>query len=125
MSCKPVEKLCPRTVISQSVTYASGVLTVNIPAGSYTNREVYGIVIAQTIPAETIIGAPVIITIGSGTVNYPLLKCNGAQATVYNVDSRTRYLVRVVTGASGGAFRMLGKSCCPHDDVLRSIDGTA
>ena len=31
MACKPVQKLCPNLRISQGVTYASGVLTVNIP----------------------------------------------------------------------------------------------
>ena len=50
MACKPVQKLCPNLRISQSVTYASGVLTVNIPAGDYQNGCVYGIVIAQNIP---------------------------------------------------------------------------
>ena len=37
MACKPVQKLCPNLRISQGVTYASGVLTVNIPAGDYQN----------------------------------------------------------------------------------------
>ena len=50
MACKPVQKLCPNLRISQAVTYTSGVLTVNIPAGDYQNGCVYGIVIAQNIP---------------------------------------------------------------------------
>ena len=107
------------------MTYASGVLTVNIPAGDYQNGCVYGIVIAQNIPSTTIIGAPVVITIGDGTVTYPLLKCNGAAATVFNLDTRHKYLCRVVTSATGGSFRMLGNSCCSHSDALRSINGTA
>ena len=37
MACKPVQKLCPNLRISQAVTYTSGVLTVNIPAGDYQN----------------------------------------------------------------------------------------
>lgn len=125
MACKPVQKLCDNLRISQSVTYDSGVLTVNIPAGDYQDGYVYGIVIAQNIPSDTIIGAPVIITIGDGTVQYPLLKCNGAPATVFNLDTRHKYLCRVVTSASGGSFRMLGRSCCTHADTLRSINGTA
>ena len=112
MACKPVQKLCPNLRISQGVTYASGVLTVNIPAGDYQNGCVYGIVIAQNIPSTTIIGAPVVITIGDGTVTYPL-------------DTRHKYLCRVVTSSSGGSFRMLGNSCCSHSDTLRSINGTA
>lgn len=127
MSCNrnPVAPLCPNLIISQSVTYASGVLTINIPAGSYNNCEVYGLIVAQNIPTDTIIGAPVVITIGEGTVNYPLLRCNGAQATVFNVGTRTRYLVKVITTATGGSFKMLGRSCCTQQTVLDSIDGTA
>ena len=125
MACKPVCKLCDRFVISNSVTYASGVLTINIPAGSYNNNEKYCIVVAQSIPSDTIIGAPVVVTIGTGTVLYPLLKCNGAQATVFNLDTRHKYLCRVVTSSNGGSFRMLGNSCCSHSDTLRSINGTA
>ena len=127
MGCNrnPVAPLCPNLVISQSVEYASGVLTINIPAGSYNNGEVYGLVVAQNIPTDTIVGAPVVVTIGEGTVNYPLLRCNGAQATVFNVGTRTRYLVKVVATAMGGSFKMLGRSCCPQQSVLDSIDGTA
>ncbi len=125
MACKPVCKLCDRFVISNSVTYASGVLTINIPAGSYNNNEKYCIVVAQSIPSDTIIGAPVVVTIGTGTVLYPLLKCNGSQATAYNVATRTRYSVCVKTSATGGSFRMLGNSCCAHSDTLDSINGTA
>lgn len=127
MGCNrnPVAPLCKNLIISQSVTYASGILTINIPAGSYENCEVYGLIVAQNIPTDTIIGAPVVITIGEGTVNYPLLRCNGAQATVFNVGTRTRYLVKVVTTATGGSFKMLGRSCCTQQTVLDSIDGNA
>lgn len=58
MACKPICSVCPRFVISQAVTYANGVLTVNIPAGSYENGEKYCLVIAQAIPDATIINAP-------------------------------------------------------------------
>ena len=57
MSCK----LCDRFIISNEVTYDSGVLTINIPSGSYKDGEQYCIVIAQTIPDTAIIGAPVVI----------------------------------------------------------------
>ena len=72
MACRNVCKLCPRLVISQNVTFASGVLTVNLPAGSYNRGEKYCIVIAQAIPDAATINAPVVITIGTGTVQYPL-----------------------------------------------------
>lgn len=123
--CKPVCKLCPRLVISQSVTFAAGTLIINIPAGSYNNGEQYCIVVAQSIPDTATIGAPVVVTIGTGTVQYPLNKCNCAQATVCNIRSRTRYLVRVSTTSTGGSFRLLGRTCCAPSNTLSSIDGTA
>lgn len=125
MSCNTSCRLCPRLVLSQGVTYASGVLTVNLPAGSYSNNERYCVVIAQAIPDDAIIGAPVVITIGTGTVNYPLLRCNGAQAVAANLRTRTRYPVRVVTSATGGAFRLLGRMSCAPDNSLAAINGSA
>lgn len=122
--CKPVCKLCNRLVISQAVTFASGVLTINLPAGSYNNGEEYCIVIAQSIPSTATIGAPVVITIGTGTVQYPLTKCNCAQATACNIRTRTRYAVRVATTSTGGSFRLLGRTCCTPNNNLRAINGT-
>lgn len=125
MSCKNICKLCPRFVISQAVTYADGVLTVNLPAGSYQNGCKYCIVIAQTIPSTAIIGAPVVVTIGDGTVQYPLIKCNCKQVTASALRTRTRYSTVVETTPTGGSFKLLGKPCCSPDNDLASIDGTA
>lgn len=123
--CKTICKLCPRLVISQSVTYADGVLTVNLPAGSYQNGCKYCIVIAQSIPSTTIIGAPVVATIGTGTVQYPLVKCNCKQLTACALRTRTRYSVVVETTPTGGTFKLLGRPCCEPNNDLASIDGTA
>lgn len=125
MSCKPVCKLCKRFVISQAVTFADGTLTINLPAGDYTNGEKYCIVVAQSIPSTTTISAPVVITIGSGTVQYPLTKCNCAQVTACGIRTRTRYSTLVSTTATGGTFRMLGQPACAPSNVLTSINGTA
>lgn len=125
MACKNICKLCPRFVISQAVTYADGVLTVNLPAGSYQNGCKYCIVVAQTIPSTAIIGAPVVVTIGTGTVQYPLIKCNCKQVTASALRTRTRYSTVVETTPTGGSFKLLGKPCCSPDSDLASIDGTA
>lgn len=125
MACKPVCRLCNRLVISQDVTFASGVLTINIPAGSYNNGEKYCIVVAQVIPDETTINAPVVVTIGSGTVEYPLVKRSCASVTACGIRTRTRYSVCVSTNATGGTFKMLGQPCCAPDNSLASIDGTS
>lgn len=123
--CKPVCKLCDRLVISQSVTFSGGTLIINLPAGSYNNKCKYCIVLAQSIPSAATICAPVIITIGSGTEQYPLTKCNCAPATVCGLRSRTKYCVVLNTTATGGTFRLLGRTCCAPDNNLRSVNGTA
>ena len=118
-------KLCDRLVISQAVTFASGVLTINLPAGSYSNGQRYCIVIAQTIPDTATITAPVVVTIGDGTVTYPLVDQCCAQVTACALRTRTRYAVRVATSATGGSFKMLGRGCCAPNNNLAAIDGTA
>ena len=125
MACKNVCRLCDRLVISQAVTFADGTLTINIPAGSYADGCKYCIVVAQAIPEETTITAPVVITIGDGTVDYPLTGCDCAQVVACAIRTRTRYAVRVATTATGGVFKMLGRGCCAPDNALTAIDGTA
>ncbi len=122
---KYVCKLCDRLIISEAVTFADGTLTINLPAGSYGDGCRYCIVIAQTIPAETTITAPVVITIGDGTEEYPLVGCDCAQVTACALRTRTRYAVKVVTSTTGGTFRMLGRGCCAPVNNLAAIDGTA
>lgn len=119
--------LCPRLILSEAVTFAAGTLTINLPAGSYNANQKYCIVIAQAIPDATTIVAPVVITIGDGTETYPLTNRFGAQVTANMIRTRTKYATCVSTTATGGAFRMLGmpKGCCPIDNNLTAIDGTA
>lgn len=124
MACKTSCQLCRRLIISQSVTFADGVLTINIPAGTYSNGEKYCIVIAQTTPETATINAPVVITIGTGTQQYPLTNCNCSQVTACALRTRRRYITVVSTSATGGTFRLLGKaSCCPNYS-LTGINGT-
>lgn len=125
MSCKNVCRLCPRLIISEAVTFADGTLTINIPAGSYNNCEKYCIVVAQSIPTTTTRDAPVVVTIGEGTVEYPLVDCNGAQVSQIAIESRTKYSTRVATTPTGGTFRILGRACCAPINNLTAIDGTA
>lgn len=125
MACKNVCKLCRNLVISESVTFTAPNLIINIPAGSYADCDKVCIVVAQTIPAATTITAPVFITIGDGTELYPLNKCDCSQVTACGIRTRTRYATRVVTTPTGGAFKLLGKTCCTPNNNLTAIDGTA
>ena len=125
MSCKPVCQLCDRLVISQTVTFDGTSLIINLPAGSYANGCKYCIVVAQTIPAATTITAPVVITIGDGTEEYPLTNRCCAQVTACAIRTRTRYSTVVGTSATGGSFKLLGRASCAPNYALAAIDGTA
>lgn len=123
--CKNSCRLCRRLVISQSVTFDGTSLVVNLPEGSYADGCKYCVVIAQTIPAAATINAPVVFTIGTGTQQYPVTRCDCAPATACNIHTRTRYSVRVETSSTSGVFRLLGRSCSGCDNNLRAINGTA
>ena len=126
MACKNVCKLCDKLIISTAVTFTAGTgLIVTIPEGSYSDNCKYCIVIAQAIPTATTISAPVFIQIGTGTVLYPLNKCDCTQATACSVRTRTKYSTVVETTPTGGIFKLLGKVCCAPNNNLRAIDGTA
>lgn len=118
-------KACDRLVISTAVTFADGVLTIDLPAGAYNDCQRYCILIGQEIPAATTRGAPVVFTIGGGTVTYPFLDCCGAQITQESLSYRYRYMTRVRTTATGGSFVWLGKGACSPVARLAAIDGTA
>ena len=126
MTCKNTCKLCKNLVISQSVVFTAGTgLIINIPAGSYNDCEKVCIIVAQTIPDATTITAPVFISIGDGTVLYPLNKCDCTQATACSIRTRTKYSTRVETTATGGIFKLLGNIPCSPNNNLTAIDGTA
>ena len=126
MACKNVCKVCDRLIISTAVTFTAGTgLIITIPEGSYNDGCKYCIVVAQTIPAETTITAPVFIQIGDGTELYPLNKCDCTQATACSIRTRTKYSTRVETSAITGVFKLLGNIPCSPNNNLTAIDGTA
>lgn len=126
MSCKNICRLCPNLIISESVVFTAGTgLIINIPEGSYADGCKYCIVVAQAIPDATTINSLVYITIGDGTVLYPLNQCDGAQVTANQLRTRTKYSTRVSTTATGGSFNLLGKICGQLNNGLTAIDGTA
>ena len=126
MACKNVCRLCDNLIISSAVTFTAGTgLIINIPEGSYQDGCKYCVVVAQAIPDATTISAPVFITIGDGTVLYPLNKCDCTQATACSIRTRTKYCTRVETTPTGGTFKLLGKVACAPNNNLAAIDGTA
>lgn len=125
MPCKTTCGLCDRLIISSAVTFDGTSLVINLPAGAYNDGEKYCIVVAQTIPATTTINAPVVVTIGAGTVQYPLTNRCCAQVTACAIRTRTKYTTIVSTNATGGTFKALGKLACAPNNALPAIDGTA
>jgi hypothetical protein len=112
MSCPTYKRLCNKLVISDAVTFADDTLTINIPLQAYNDNEKYCIVVAQSLPAETTINAPVVITIGEGTTEYPLLKCDCTPVTACSINTRTRYSTIVRTGIASGSFVLTGRIPC-------------
>lgn len=126
MACKNVCRLCDKLILSTATTFTAGTgLIITIPEGSYNDGCKYCIVVAQTIPAETTITAPVFIQIGDGTELYPLNKCDCTQATACSIRTRTKYSTRVETSATTGVFKLLGNIPCSPNNNLTAIDGTA
>ena len=126
MACKNTCRLCDKLIISTAVTFTAGTgLIITIPEGSYVDGQKYCIVVAQAIPIDTTITAPVFIQIGAGTVLYPLNKCDCTQTSACSIRTRTKYSTRVETTATGGIFKLLGKVCCAPNNNLSAINGTA
>lgn len=125
MACKNTCKLCDRLVLSQSITFTGGNLVINLPAGSYNNNCKYCIVLGQTIPTTTTIGAPVVFTIGTGTQLYPLVNKCCRPVTACGVRTRTKYSVCVETTATGATFKLLGNPACQTNNNLRAVNGAA
>lgn len=124
-NCKPVCQLCPRFILSESVTFTDGTLIINLPAGSYNNGCKYCIVVSDAIPITVTRDAPVVITIGTGTEQYPLVDRCCAQVTERSIETRTRYSTCVSTTPTGGTFKLLGRTRPCRNNNLTAIDGTA
>lgn len=125
MACKNICKLCDKLILSTNVTYEAPNLWVWIPAGQYKDCEKYCIVIAQNIPTDTPVDAPVQIYIEGGTQLYPLTTCDCAQVTARAVRTRTKYSTVVHTNTGTvGVFRLLGNLCkCLLKNGNQYIDG--
>ena len=125
MSCKSVCQVCKKLVISQAINFTDNTLIVDLPAGSYQDGCKYCIIFAQNIPQTATIGSNVGFTIGSGTVQYPLVNRCCRPVTACGIRTRTKYSVVVETTASGATFKMLGNPACSPSNNLTAINGTA
>ena len=109
-------KLCSRSIISQSITFNGTSLVVNLPNDNYGNKQKYCIILAQSIPDATTINAPVVFTIGTGTVQYPFVNdCTPILAS--QVRTRRVYRTKVNTGVNDGVFKYVGDCCLPSNST--------
>ncbi len=108
-------RLCDKLILSQTITFDGTSLIVNLPAGSYGNCCKYCIVLAQAIPEETTINAPVVFTIGTGTTEYPFLNCDCTPIYASQVRTRRLYSTRVNTAVETGVFKYIGKCKLPSN----------
>lgn len=123
MACKNVCRLCNKLIISTAVAFTDGNLVITIPAGAYNDNCKYCLVVAQSIPDDTTINAPVVVQIGTGPVLYPVTRRDCAPLTACGIRTRTKYSTVVHTSADTGTFRLLGNAHCAPNNNLRSLNG--
>lgn len=108
-------KLCDKLILSQNITFNGTSLVINLPENSYQNGCKYCIVLAQSIPDTTTINAPVVFSIGTGTVEYPFVNCDCTPIYASQVKTRRIYPVRVNTAVNTGVFKFVGNFCLPKN----------
>jgi hypothetical protein len=119
-----IMRIDPRSVTPEAVTFADDTLTINLPQHSYNSGCPYFLRLIEDIPAETTIGALVVITIGTGAVEYPLLDCQGVQVTAERLRSGYSYPVTVVGTNANGAFKVIAPMVFRKYNAAVSLDGT-
>lgn len=124
-NCKNVCRLCPNLIISAGISFTGGNLVINLPAGSYEGGRKFCIVVAQSIPDTVTVNAPVYVTIGDGTVLYPVTNKCCAQINACSIRTRTKYSTMLSTTPTGGSFKVLGNLPCAPNNNLSAVDGTA
>lgn len=117
-------RIDPRSITPDAITFADDTLTINIPQWTYTNGCPYFLRLIGDIPEATTIGADVVITIGTGTVEYPLLDCGGVQVTAERLRTGYSYPVAVVGSGANGAFKILAPLLFRKFNAAISLDGT-
>lgn len=117
-------RIDPRSVTEETLTFADGTLTINVPQRTFMSGWPYFLRIVDEIPAETTIGAEVVITIGDGTVEYALLDCNGVPVTAERLRSGYSYPITLVGTPTNGAFQLLAPLSYWRGTAAFSVDGT-
>lgn len=107
MKCKK-GKFCNNFVFSESVTVDTDTLVVNVssipsPCGC--------LAITQVIPDTATVNMPVVVTIGEGTEQYPLIDKCGVQLSAGRLDIRRRYQYRYISANTTSIIKLYGTRC--------------
>ena len=119
-----VMRIDPRSVTAEAITFEDGTLTINVPQRVFNSGCPYFLRLVDEIPAETTIGAAVVITIGTGAIQYPLIGCDGVPLTAERIRSGYSYPIKLVSNSTTGAFKLLGPLCYGKNRTAFSVDGT-
>ena len=117
MNCVQNCRLCPKFILSQTITFDGTSLVVNLPQNAYGNKEKYCIALVQSIPEETTINAPVVFTIGTGTTQYPFVNQDCTPIYASQIRTRRLYPTRVNTAVDSGVFKYIGSNCLPSNST--------
>ena len=120
-----IMRIDPRSVTAETITFADGTLTINVPQRTFYAGCVYFLRLVDPIPAATTVNAPIVITIGDGTVEYPLVGFRGAQLTAEYLRSGYSYPITLINSGANGAFKLLAPVCYNRLAGAFSVDGTA
>lgn len=119
-----VLRIDPRIIPVEEVTFADGTLTINIRQHVYSSGCPYFLRLDEIIPDTVTVGADVVITVGEGTAEYPLLDMTGVQVTAERIRSGYSYPLAVVGSGTNGAFRLLAPLVYSKCTGVFTIDGT-
>ena len=120
-----IMRLDPRSITPVAVTFAGDTLTINLPQRTYNSGCPYFLRLDDEIPAETTIGALVVFTVGTGTVEYPFVDCAGGQVTAEKLRTGYSYPIAVVDSGANGVFKSLAPFRYSCYKAAFSVDGTA
>ena len=127
MACNTSCKLCSRLVFVDTVAFTDGNLVLTLPdTTSYDDGNRYCFVITTTLPDTTLLNAPVVAVVGTGTTQFPVLTRCGTQVVSQQLSVRRRYPVRINTTATTGTVTILSNLPDVENTTLASLnDATA
>lgn len=118
-------RIDPRCITAESITFAAGTVTINVPQRTFYAGCPYFLRITEEVPEDATVNAPVVLTIGTGTVEYPLMKVCGGQVIAADLRSGYSYPITLVQGGTNGAFKLLDRLPCTPVSAVATADGTA